>query len=52
MIGVMDVLAAASKGSRQPEFMSPQPSSAIRIQELEDLIRRVFPDGGPAGLIE
>ncbi len=52
MIGVMEVLAAASKGSRKPEFMSTHPSSATRIQELEETIARVFPDGVPAGLIE
>ena len=37
MIGVMEVLAAASNGSRPPEFMSTHPSSATRIQELEEI---------------
>jgi beta-barrel assembly-enhancing protease len=50
MIRVMEVLAAASKGGRQPEFFSTHPSPDRRIQRIQEAIKDEFPQGVPAGL--
>jgi predicted Zn-dependent protease len=50
MMGVMKVLERASGGGSQPEFMSTHPSPANREQHIEDMIKREFPKGVPAGL--
>jgi beta-barrel assembly-enhancing protease len=51
ILGVMKVLEEASKGNRQPEWMSSHPLPANRIEELEDQIRKMFPNGVPSNLI-
>ncbi|TDU66478.1 peptidase M48-like protein [Prosthecobacter fusiformis] len=38
MIGVMDILASASKGSGQPEFMSTHPAPENRAERIRQLI--------------
>ncbi len=50
MIQVMEILAAAGGGGRQPEFFSTHPNPDNRIENIEAAIREVFPDGVPAGL--
>jgi len=50
MLRVMEILAEASGGARQPEFMSTHPDPGNRIEEIEQEIERVFPNGVPDGL--
>ncbi|MEO8271834.1 MAG: M48 family metallopeptidase, partial [Aureliella sp.] len=50
MIGLMDVLEAASGGGGPPEMMSTHPKPANRRAYIEKVIASVFPDGLPAGL--
>ncbi len=50
MIRVMEVLAHASGGSRQPEFMSTHPAPENRIVRIREQIARQFPQGVPEGL--
>jgi predicted Zn-dependent protease len=51
ILGVMKVLEEASKGNRQPEWMSSHPLPANRIEELEDRIKKMFPNGVPSNLV-
>jgi beta-barrel assembly-enhancing protease len=50
MIRVMEVLAKASGGSRQPEFFSTHPAPENRSARIEEAIRKNFPNGIPEGL--
>ena len=50
MIGVMEILAAASGPNQQPEFFSTHPNPDNRIQHIEEAIAAEFPDGVPEGL--
>jgi predicted Zn-dependent protease len=50
LIQVMEVLASASGGSRQPEFMSTHPDPGNRVEQIEQAIEKEFPDGVPEGL--
>lgn len=50
MIRVMDVLAKASSGSRQPEFFSTHPAPENRSARIKDEIAKRFPNGLPEGL--
>lgn len=52
MIRVMEVLAQASQGPRQPEFFSTHPNPENRIGEIEAAIQEEFPDGVPEGVIK
>jgi predicted Zn-dependent protease len=52
MIRVMEVLAQASSGSRQPEFFSTHPAPENRAQRLQEEIQKQFPNGVPQGLIK
>ncbi len=45
MIDVMDILASASGGSRQPEFSSTHPDPGNRKAVIENAIRERFPNG-------
>lgn len=49
MLGVMDILAAASDGG-PPEMLSTHPKPASRKAYLDGLIRKNFPQGLPPGL--
>ncbi|HYZ86694.1 MAG TPA: M48 family metallopeptidase [Bryobacteraceae bacterium] len=50
MIGVMEVLAKATGGNRQPEFFSTHPNPERRMERIQEAIRREFPQGVPSGL--
>lgn len=50
LIVVMEILAEASGGSRQPEFMSTHPDPGNRIGEINAHIDDLFPNGVPDGL--
>ncbi len=51
LIEVMRVLAGAG-GGRQPEFFSTHPDPGNRIEQIEQAIEEVFPNGVPDGLIQ
>jgi predicted Zn-dependent protease len=50
MIRVMEVLAKASGGSRQPEFFSTHPAPENRATRIREEIAKRFPNGVPEGL--
>ena len=50
MIRVMEVLAKASGGSRQPEFFSTHPAPENRAERIKAEIAKRFPDGVPENL--
>lgn len=50
MIGVMETLAKASSGSRQPEFFSTHPHPENRQARIREEIAKRFPQGLPEGL--
>jgi predicted Zn-dependent protease len=52
MIRVMEVLAKASGGSRQPEFVSTHPAPENRSARIKAEIEKRFPQGVPKGLKE
>lgn len=52
MIEVMRVLEAAGGPNRPAEFMSTHPDPGNRVQQIEEAIRRHFPNGVPDGLKE
>ena len=51
MGGVMEVLAKASGGSKQPEFASTHPAPENRQARIKEEIAKRFPSGVPDGLI-
>lgn len=51
LIGVMEILEAASGGGSQPEFLSTHPNPGNRVAEIEAVIDEMFPNGVPDGLI-
>jgi predicted Zn-dependent protease len=52
MMGVMEVLAKASGGSRQPEFASTHPAPENRQARIKEEIAKRFPSGVPDGLVK
>jgi beta-barrel assembly-enhancing protease len=50
MIRVMEVLAKASGGSRQPEFMSTHPAPENRSERIKEAIAKQYPRGVPENL--
>jgi predicted Zn-dependent protease len=50
LIGVMEILAKAGGGGRQPEFFSTHPNPENRGARIEAAIAERFPGGVPAGL--
>lgn len=50
MIGVMQVLDAASQGQSPPEFLSTHPKPKNRVAYIERVIAEEFPNGVPPGL--
>ena len=50
MISVMETLAKASSGSRQPEFFSTHPHPENRQSRIKEAIGKHFPSGVPEGL--
>ena len=52
MVGVMEVLAAASRGgNQQPEFFSTHPNPDRRVERIEATIEELYPDGVPENLV-
>jgi beta-barrel assembly-enhancing protease len=47
---VMEILAASSKGGRQPEFMSTHPDPGNREQQIRAEIEKLYPSGVPPQL--
>lgn len=52
MIGVMEILDAATSGNRPAEFMSTHPDPGNRIAVIQNTIDEIFPNGVPEGLIQ
>ena len=50
MIRVMEVLAKASGGSRQPEFVSTHPAPENRAERIRQAIAKQYPNGVPENL--
>jgi predicted Zn-dependent protease len=50
LVRVMEVLAHASGGSRQPEFFSTHPAPENRSARIREEIAKRFPNGVPQGL--
>lgn len=50
MLDVMRVLRDASKGPRQPEMLLSHPLPDTRLRELEEQLKRTYPNGVPASL--
>ena len=50
MIRVMEVLAKASGGSRQPEFVSTHPAPENRAERIKQAIAKQYPNGIPENL--
>ena len=50
MVRVMEVLAKASGGSRQPEFMSTHPAPENRAERIQQEIAKRYPQGVPENL--
>ena len=50
LIRVMEVLASASGGSRQPEFFSTHPAPENRAERIKQAIAKQFPQGVPENL--
>ncbi len=50
MVRVMEVLASAGGGSRQPEFFSTHPNPDNRIARIKTAIDKLYPNGVPQGL--
>ena len=51
MIGVMEILAAASAGNAPPEFFSTHPNPDNRIGHIQAAIDELYPNGVPDNLI-
>ncbi len=51
MVRVMEILAEASGGARQPEFMSTHPSPENRIEKIHEAVRKRWPQGVPSDLV-
>jgi predicted Zn-dependent protease len=50
MLRVMEVLASASSGARQPEMLSTHPNPGNRAERVQAEIAKRFPGGVPEGL--
>ncbi len=50
MIDVMKILQASSNGAEPAEFMSTHPDPGNRIQNIQQAIDQLFPNGVPDGL--
>lgn len=50
MVEVMQILAEAGGGGRQPEFFSTHPNPENRISHIEAAVAALYPNGVPDGL--
>jgi predicted Zn-dependent protease len=51
MLRVMEILAEAGDGGRQPEFFSTHPNPENRIERIQQAIDEAYPNGVPQGLL-
>jgi predicted Zn-dependent protease len=52
IVELMQILASAKQGGKQPEFLSTHPDPGNRVQRLNALMTDNFPNGVPANLAE
>lgn len=52
MLGVMRILAEASQGNRQPEFLASHPHPESRQQQIEAWLKKTYPNGVPKNLTD
>ncbi|HYG75759.1 MAG TPA: M48 family metallopeptidase [Planctomycetota bacterium] len=52
MLGVMKVLAEASRGNRQPEFLASHPHPDARYEKIKEFLAQNYPNGIPAELTQ
>lgn len=50
MLDVMNILKAASKGQRQPEFLATHPMPETRLKEIREILDKTYPNGVPEEL--
>jgi predicted Zn-dependent protease len=50
MLDVMRILKEASKGEHPPEFLATHPLPETRLQEIQSILDRTYPDGVPSSL--
>jgi predicted Zn-dependent protease len=50
MLNVMEVLQSASKGPRQPEMLATHPLPQTRLDEIQQTIKQMYPNGVPENL--
>lgn len=50
IVELMKILEQASKGGRQPEFLSTHPNPGNRVGRLQELISQTYPNGVPNNL--
>ena len=51
IVEVMKILGSARKGEAPPEFLSSHPNPENRVQKLQALITKNYPNGVPANLV-
>lgn len=52
MLGVMQVLADASKDNRQPQFLATHPNPEARVEQIKKYLADKFPNGVPPELTQ
>jgi predicted Zn-dependent protease len=52
MLGVMKILAEASKGNRQPAFLATHPHPDSRLEKIKTYLSEKYPDGVPQHLTQ
>ncbi|HEX8523639.1 MAG TPA: M48 family metalloprotease [Tepidisphaeraceae bacterium] len=52
MLKVMEILRDSSKGGRQAEMLSTHPLPETRLQEIQEKIREMYPNGVPANVTQ
>ena len=50
MLEVMKILKEATSGSSQPEFLQTHPLPETRLEDIQNQIKRNYPDGVPSDL--
>ncbi len=52
MLDVMKILKQASKGGRQPEILATHPLPETRLEEIQGILQRTYPNGVPSSLTQ
>ena len=52
MLGVMEILRDASRGGRTPEMLATHPMPQTRLNEIQEKLKAMFPNGVPTSLTE